>query len=310
MTWNWSWAALCALVLTTGEAAAQDGGIEVFAGETLFEKGLRVSFTELYKPKSKLYSGANEVANPEGQFNDEYRSVLGVDYGFSRNLTLMALVPYVHRDYKLSVAEAGGDLGDQSLDGFGDVTLMVKHRGYHVEGRGRTFNLAWLAGGGTPTGETDARLSNGDLAPPRMQPGLGSWNPFLSSAMTAGIDRWRFDAVIFNKVNTKGDQDYEKGNFFSASVSVGYRFLHYKYPGPTFGERLGGQYRHEQRAKLGGALQTNSGSEQVLLNPGLSIHPIPRMDLNIFTRIPVYQDYNGTQLSWDPQLVLAFGFRF
>ena len=305
MTLRWSWIVLCAVLLPTDDVAAQDGGIEVFAGETLFEKGLRVSFTELYKPKTKLYSGVNEVGNPTDRFNKEYRSVLGVDYGFNRDLTLMALVPYVHRDYNL-----GQGLGDEALDGLGDATLMIKHRGYHVEGRGRTFNLAWLAGVETPTGETGALQSNGELVPARLQAGLGSWNPFLSSAMTAGIDRWRFDAVIFNKVNTKGDQDYEKGNFFSASVSVGYRFLHYKYPGPTFGARLGVQYRHEQRAKLGGALQNNSGSEQVLLNPGLSIHPIPRMDLNIFTRIPIYQRYNGTQLAWDPQLVLAFGFRF
>lgn len=308
MTCRWSWTVVCALALSTGKVAAQDGGIEVFAGETLFEQGFRLSFTELYKPKSKLYSGANEVANPEGEFNDEYRSVLGVDYGFSRNLTLMALVPYVHRDYRLG---GGGEaLGDQSLDGLGDVTLMVKSRRYHYEGRQRTFNWSLIGGLETPTGETDARQSNGALVPARLQPGLGSWNPFLSSAVTAGIDRWRFDAVIFNKVNTKGDQDYEKGNFFSASLSVGYRFLHYKYPGPTFGARLGVQYRHEQRAKQGGALVTDSGSEQVLLNPGLSIHPVPRMDLNIFTRIPVYQDYNGTQLAWDPEIVLAFGFRF
>ena len=54
----------------------------------------------------------------------------------------------------------------------------------------------------TQTGATDARLSNGELTPARLQPGLGSWNPFLPSAVTAGIDRWRFDFVTFNKVNT------------------------------------------------------------------------------------------------------------
>jgi len=291
-----------ALTWSPGEALAQEGGIEVFAGETLFERGFRLSFTELYKPKRDLFSGSNEISDPDNQSLDEYRSVVGIDYGLDRNSTLTMLVPFVDRQSRSAT-------GRFTATGLGDVALLAKHRLYHEEGHGSTFNWAAIGGLELPTGATDARDA-GELLPPSVQLGKGSWNPFLASSVTAGFGRSRFDATVFYKLNTEGDQQYQDGDFFSASVSAGYRFLHYKYPGPTFGARLGLQWRHEGRAEQNGMSVTNSGADELLLTPGLSIHPIPRMDLNIGARVPVYQHYNGEQLGRDTELVFALGFRF
>ena len=297
------WLVLLACILwPMSRAAAQEGGIEVFAGGTLFETGMRVSVSELYKPKRNLFRGSNEVNDPLNQSLEEFRTVLGIDYGIDRNATLTALVPVVHRELR-----SGGMRFDAT--GLGDVALLGKYRIIGEEGSVSAFNVSVVGGLELPTGATDEREGGMRLSP-SVQVGKGSWNPFLSTSATAGLDRARFDATVFYKFNTEGAQQLEPGDFFSVSVSAAYRFLHYKYPGPTVGARLGVQWRHEGRAEQNGVSTTNSGADELLLTPGLSIHPVPRVDLNIGSRIPLYQDYNGVQLGRDIEWFLAVGFRF
>jgi hypothetical protein len=282
--------------------SAQEGGIEVFTGETLFESGLRVSLTEIERSKRGLFRGSSEIADPSGSSLDEYRRVLGLDYGMSRGITLTALVPYVDRTF-----ESAGV--DSSASGLGDLALLTKYLLAHSKGHAEDFNWAVIGGLEAPTGATDA-MQNAVRLAPQVQVGKGSWNPFVATSMTYGYQRSRFDATAFYKVNTEGAQQYEDGDFFSLSLSGSYRFLHYQYPGPTFGLRLGLQYRHEGRAALGGAAVENSGADELIFSPALSIHPIPRMDMVLGVRVPIYQHYQGTQIGRDVGLIVAIGLRF
>ena len=293
---------LALLAYLTAESSAQEGGIEIFSGETLFEDGLRFSFTELYKPKKDLFRGSDEVGDPMGRSLKEFRSVLGVDYGIDRNATLSVLLPIVHREL-----ETGGQR--LSAAGLGDVALLGKYRVFYERGKASVLDVALVGGLEVPTGATDAS-ENGTRLPTSVQVGKGAWSPFLATSLTAGFDRARIDATVFYKLNTEGAQQREDGNFFSATVSAAYRFVHYKYPGPTFGARLGLQWRHEGRAEVGGANAANSGADELLLNPAISIHPVPSMDLNIGARIPIYQHYNGEQLGRGLEFIFAMGFRF
>lgn len=283
-------------------AVAQEGGIEVFAGETLFESGFRVSLTELYKPKRDLFRGSSETNDSLNRSFEEFRTVLGIDYGIDRNATLSVLVPTVHREMR-----SGG--ASSTATGLGDMALLGKYRLFHDQGVASEFNWAAIGGLELPTGATDAR-EGGMRLPTSVQVGKGSWNPFLATSVTAGLGRARFDGTVFYKFNTEGAQQLDEGEFFSGSLSAAYRFIHYKYPGPTVGGRIGLQWRHEGRAKRSGMRVTDSGADELLLTPGLSIHPVPRMDLNIGARIPLYQDYNGTQLGRDTEFFLAVGLRF
>ncbi|MEE2887743.1 MAG: hypothetical protein VX951_09975 [Planctomycetota bacterium] len=297
----------CLLVLVlpgmvTG-LAAQEGGIEVFAGETLFESGVRVSLTEINRSKRGLFRGSSEVADPLGRSLDDRRSVLGLDYGFDRRITLTALVPYVDRVLKTSTTR-------QSASGLGDLALVGKYRLVHREGRATAFNWSLVGGLETPTGATNATDPSGPRLDPSVQVGKGSWNPFIATSATYGYQLARFDATAFYKLNTEGAQQFEDGDFFSISLSGAYRFLHFQYPGPTFGLRLGLQYRHEGRAEMSGAALGDSGADELLFTPALSIHPIPRMDLVLGASIPVYQHYQGSQLGRDVGLIFALGMRF
>lgn len=293
--------ALLILALATG-LAAQDGGIEVFAGETLFESGFRVSLTEIVRERTDMFRGSDTIGNPLNQSVEETRSVLGFDYGFDREATLSLLVPYVDRDVNLGGIRS-------SADGIGDAALLGKYRIHKDEGHAETFNVALVGGLELPTGATDETL-NGLRLQPAAQVGKGALNPFLAIASTYGQGRARFDGVVFYKHNTEGAQNRQDGDFFSASLSAAYRFLHFKYPGPTFGAKLGLQYRHEARAHFNGAPLPNSGADELLLTPALSIHPVPAMDMVLGARIPIYQHYAGTQLGRDLDFIFAVGWRF
>ena len=159
-------------------------------------------------------------------------------------------------------------------------------------------------------GATDATDQLGARLAPSVQVGKGSWNPFIATSATYGYQLSRFDATAFYKLNTEGAQQFEDGDFFSISLSGAYRFLHFQYPGPTFALRLDLQYRHEGRAEMGGAALDDSGADELLLMPALSIHPIPRMDMILGVRVPVYQHYQGSQLGRDVGLIFALGMRF
>ena len=281
---------------------AQEGGIEIFTGETLFKEGLRVSITEIYKPKTDLYSGSTEITNVADTKLIEHRSVVGLDYGFDSDFTASVLLPLVHKRFTSAGLRA-------STAGLGDTAVLTKYRLIQDEWQAGGFNWAVVSGLELPTGATD-ETENGVRLPTSAQLGSGAWNPFLATSATLGSGRARFDASVFYKLNTEGAQQTETGDFFSADISAAYRFLHYKYPGPTFGARIGLQYRHDSRSEVNGVTAANSGADELLLRPALSIHPIPRMDLNIGARIPVYQHYNGEQLGRGGEWFIAFGLRF
>ncbi len=294
-------ALLCSVAVD--HVSAQEGGSEVFAGETLFDGGLRVSLTEIERSKRHRFSGSSKTPGTSGDSFDEHRSVLGFDYGMYRDVTLTALVPYVDR----TLVSPGNE---SAASGLGDVALIGKYRLTHTEGHAMGFNWSLIGGAELPTGATDAMDINKQRLDPSVQVGKGSLNPFVATSVTYGYQFSRFDATAFYKVNTEGAQKYEDGDFFSVSVSGAYRFLHYQYPGPTFGLRLGLKYRHQGRASSDGAAVENSGADEVIFSPALSIHPIPRMDMILGVRVPVYQHYQGTQIGRDLGLIFAIGMRF
>ncbi len=290
------------LLLCSFTASAQEGGIEVFAGETLFKSGFRLSTTQLFKEKNGLFRGSHKTSDPMNLRRREYRTVFGLDYGLRKDITLSALLPVVRRELRSSGV-------DTSATGLGDLALLGKYRVFNREGKARSFNVAVIGGLELPTGDTN-EMSMGLRLAPSLQPGKGALSPFLATSITTGLGRARFDSTVFYKWNTEGSQQFKDGNFFSLSLSAAYRFLHYKYPGPTFGARLGLQWRHEGRAELAGSNVGSSGADELLLTPALSIHPIPQMDLNLGVRLPLTQHYNGTQLGRDLEFTLALGIRF
>lgn len=290
------------LLAFTDSTAAQEGGIEVFAAGTLFARGTRVSLSHIYKRSGTLHDGDDEISDPLDRVFKEHRAVLAVDHGIHSNLTVSALVPIVYKELE-------SDAGDVDSAGLGDVALLAKYRFIKNDWKRGAFMLSAIGGLELPTGATGERDA-GFRLPPELQPGRGAWNPFVGLSANVNLNRYRFDANAFYKLNTEGSQDFEKGDFFALELAAAYRFLHTKYPGPSASARIGLQWRHEGRSEQDGASLDNSGSDELRLRPGLGWHPKPNIDIALAVDIPLHQDFNGQQLGLDYRTFLAIGIRF
>ena len=289
-------------LFVAGGAQAQDGGIEVFAGETIFVEGSRVSITETWLRREGLVSGGNSVPDPLDRTYEEWRTVLGVNHGFARGWSLSLLVPLVRRSLDSITGSLTGE-------GLGDASVLLKHN-IHVENWERSaWNTAWIAGVETPTGESGER-DNGLRLSPSLQPSSGSWDPFVGIASTLDIDLWRFDFVALYKENGEGAQDYEEGDKLTVALSGKYRFLHEVYPGPSASFTLGLKWSDAERASFQGNSVADSGGQELLLKTALGYHPRPDIDLSLSVDSPLDDDRNGTQLSFDQRVQLSFGWRF
>lgn len=292
---------LCLPLLAPG-LAAQSGGIELFAGETLFAEGTRVSFTSLVEHKGTVRAGTSSVNDPFDLDYTERREVLGVDHGVHRNVTLSLLVPRVSR-------RLGSTLGTLRGEGLGDVALMSKWRFHHSTREQGATHYSLVTGVETPTGETREH-DGGVRLPPGLQPGSGSWDPFAAVVATRSEGLWRFDASLFHKLNRTGDQRFDAGDLTVAEAAVAYRFWFERYPGPTASARIGLQWRDEERDKAATGTVLASGGEELFLRTGLSFHPAPAWDVSFSVDVPLRQDVRAVQLTTDSRVKLAVGLRF
>ena len=160
-----------------------------------------------------------------------------------------------------------------------------------------------------PTGDDD-EIVDGTLLPAPLQAGSGSWDPFASLATTIELDRLRIDANAFYLLPTEGSQGFEAGDVFSSTVTIGYRALMTRYPGPTVSVKAGLRYRHEGRAHQDGTALSGFGREEVSLRFGTTWHPIPNLDLVTTLEIPAYQDVSETQPDIAYRLIAGIGWRF
>lgn len=283
-------------------AAAQDGGIEIFAGETIFKEGTRVSLTEVWKTQQGLFRGNSSVFDSLDQRFVERRTVLGVNHGIARNWSLSALMPFVER----SLDKNDGDL---SSSGLGDLALIVKHRFMQRNWYRSAWHSAWIVGVETPTGSTSEH-DGGMRLLPGLQPGSGSWDPFIGIASTISLDLWRFDAVALYKENTEGAQNFEEGDKLTLSLTGKYRFLLEVYPGPSASATIGLKWSTTSNARSEGLTAANSGGEELVFRMKLGCHPRPDIDLGLAIDLPLHQDLNGQQLGLDSRVQISLGWRF
>ena len=170
-------------------------------------------------------------------------------------------------------------------------------------------HVAGAVGVETPTGST-SESAGGVRLTPGMQPGSGSWDPFISLTANLELDLWRFDAIALYKENTEGSQDFEDGDDFAFDLVGSYRFLHDPYPGQSANAKLGVLYRHDGHSSLDGVSLPFTGSDVWFGRFGLTWHPSPAWDLNFTLDMPFASDFNGVQLGADYQVALAVGLRF
>ena len=285
--------------------SAQEGSLDVLDGETLYENGWLFTLGYEYERREGLREGRDRVDDPLDRRLEDHTTALGVHYGLRYNLQLSAIVPYINRTFTLD-RPAGPNRF--SAEGPGDAAVVAKWRYHRWDDVGKALNFAVLAGVELPTGRDDVK-EDGILLAPEIQPGSGSWDPSLGTAVTYEPGRWRFNAAVMYQSNGEGGQDFKSGDELFGELAVGNRFWLEPYPGPFMRLDAILRFRHTWRARQDGDIVHDSGGDLVTVGATLAFRPQPTLDFQLFVEIPVYQFLEGTQLEEDLSVFFAFGFR-
>ncbi len=140
-------------------------------------------------------------------------------YGARRDLALFLAIPVVV--HKSLEAESPGGNADRNATGFGDVSFFARYTLFQRDLAGETLRVAPFAGLKAPTGEDDAEDELGRLPRP-LQPGSGSWDAFLGSALTWQKIDWELDLDLGYRFNGR-DEGFAFGDQAFADTSFQYR---------------------------------------------------------------------------------------
>jgi hypothetical protein len=284
---------------------AQEGALDVLDGETLYEDGWLFTLGCERVEKRGLLDGHDHVSDPLDRRQIDEAAVLSAHYGLRHDLQLSLIAPWVRRALELD-DPAGPDRFASS--GFGDLTLAAKWRIQRWDGPGFATNLAILGGLELPTGSDDARDHGARLAPD-LQPGSGSWDPFLGAGITHEPGRWRFNAFGLYKRQGMGGHDFKHGDQAFFELAAGNRFWLEPYPGPFMRLDAVLRCRHEWKDVDGGNAVGGSGGDQLTAGVNWAFRPRPTLDLQVSVEVPVYESVEGTQLAEDWSLFIAIGVR-
>lgn len=252
--------------------------------------GLGISLGVRYAERSRLRSGATDVANPGGERSRQLRTTLILDHRVYKRLSAVAVIPHLSNQ-----AESGG--ARASASGMGDVSLIARLSVFKPQALTRKELFA-LAGVELPTGKTQARDASGARLPLSQQPGSDSFDLIAGAA---GV--WSFWSVSFYAdavYKRAGREAYTFGDAFSANAGFN-RPLPFA-PAVSVAAELNLELAGRDRSKFPGpkvgadGVVRDTGSRTLSVTPSLQWRPGKTAAFTAGVQVPVRQFVNGTQL--------------
>jgi len=229
-------------------------------------------------------------------------------YGASPRLTLFGVLPYV--DKRLDTT-TGGVRIRRDAQGIGDALFFGRYTVIQVDKPGDTLRIAPFAGLKMPTGSHSQRDASG-VVPRILQPGSGSWDPFVGVALTRQTLDWEFDAAAKYRLNTEA-AGFTFGDEARADASFQYRIF------PRTLENTGvpafvyivleSNLVWNGKNRDMGVTDPDSGGLTWTLAPGLQ-YVTARFVLETAIQIPTVQNLNGTALESDWTWTAGFRWNF
>jgi len=276
------------------------------AGPITFNSALPVSEgMGIFRSQVKLTRKSGDATSAGRVLNVTAIPVV-LAYGASPRLALFGVVLYV--DKRLDKT-AGGVRIRRDAQGIGDASFFARYTVLQVDRPGDTLRIAPFAGLKTPTG-SHTRTDAFGLVPRSLQPGSGSWDPFLGVAVTRQTLDWELDAAAKYRFNTEAS-GFAFGDEARADASFQYRIFPRTLEAggvPTFVYLvLESNLIWNGKNKSLGIRDANSGGLTWNLVPGLQ-YVTSRFVLETAIQIPAVQNLNGTALESD--WVWTAGFRW
>ena len=232
-----------------------------------------------------------------------------VDYTIDADWGVNAAMPIVHRGHEHLHNHGGGQLLETwNFTQLGDARVVARRRLFSSE-HSDTHSLATAGatfGLKLPTGRTDVRNSEGDLAERTLQPGTGTTDLlaglYYSQALPASDLAWFVQGQLQQPLHSY--QDYRPGA--RLMLDTGVRYL------ATEKASLMVQLNYLVRGRDGGAQAEpgDSGGRSLSLSPGASYAITPSFQVYGFIQLPLYQHVNGVQLTARRAVAIGISSRF
>lgn len=269
--------------------------------------------------------------------DDVFRLALNLAYGFSDNLTLGISVPFVRREgiftslhhHDDEAQEHENDHGDEEnhehemppgyaslgdSEGFGDINLYALYQLSNTD-FGKT---ALVVGVKTPTGNTHQKDAAGQNLEVELQPGSGSWDPFLGASWSTTLGNWSVDSNILYKLSTEGADHTELGDIANYNLALSTPLSIHDHSSHQHSHNddnlsplslvmeINGEWTG--KTEINGKKSVNSGGHIVYFSPGITVAADPWL-LSASIGIP-YASLNGLQAKPNTRFLLRLGRNF
>ncbi|MDX8410253.1 MAG: hypothetical protein R8K46_00060 [Mariprofundaceae bacterium] len=229
-------------------------------------------------------------------------------YGVSPRVAIFGVLPYVDKSLDVTV---GGTRIRREARGMGDVQFFGRYTVYQVDRPGDTLRIAPFAGLKTPTG-SHSRQDVFGLLLRTLQPGSGSWDPFIGVVITRQTLDWEFDTAASYRLNTEAS-GFDFGDEARLDASFQYRVFPNKLGDggvPSFVYAvLEANLIWNGKNRAGGVTDPNSGGLTWNIVPGLQ-YVTSRYVLETAVQIPAVQNLNGSALETDWTWSAGFRWNF
>lgn len=265
------------------------------------QDGLGVALSYRQSTRTTRRSGTSDAPNPGSERAVSRQKALLLDYRLLARLTAVLSLPRVY--YR-----ASDNTGDQTTEGLGDLTLFGKYSLWRSAGQ----EALALTGVKLPTGSNSRIDAAGNRLAASRQPGSGTVDVIVGGAFVRQTKSMTAHATATYKIN--GRLAYSFGNALAFDAGLDYRLP----PAPWLSLRmgLGAEILARDRSieagpgVLGGGTVRDTGSEKAHLAPGLQLRPVEPWAVTLTVRVPVYQNFRGTQLKDGLDYSLGVSTRF
>jgi len=305
--------------LTTGSATP----ITTTGAGTLEKSQWSVGFQYEYIDNNSI-SDRRLIANAETDEHSDVHSIstvrqysLNVATGITDNFTLAAQFPYIERT---NIKEAHHDEVDGETEveklgnseGIGDARLFGQYR--FMQDGANQQSTAVILGIKIPTGNTNEKSSE-EKYEAELQPGSGSWDPFVVLVNSKQFKNISFDTNATYQLVTEGTQDTDLGDFVGINAALSYRMNsgHDHHDEHTHIQwdlilELNGEWREKE--DIDGETNDDSGGLIVFASPGVRVSSNNGISAALALGVPVIKDLNGLQSKPQYRLIANASFAF
>lgn len=277
--------------------------------------------------KSQL-AAASEHGQDVHSTDNLSRLALNFAHGLSEHFTLGVSLPYVRREGMYSAIhhhedEAPEDVhhGEEeshhedtpgfvslgNAEGLGDANLY----GLYDLGTIGNGTMALLFGVKMPTGASNEKAPTGEALEIELQPGSGSWDPFVGVAWGKPLGEWTLNSNIAYKYATEGDDDTRLGDVFNYNLALSRPLFQHDHRAHRHSDDFNVSLVLEANGEWTGKTEIDnhksehSGGNLVYFSPGLTL-TLHQWVLSASVGVP-HADLNGLQGEPDLRFLLRLG---